>query len=270
MLEFLELNISWIKDVFGIVFTSTATIIGILTYLRAKETILQPIRAEVIKRQAELFANILDFLNSFKIYGNDIDLGFDYQDIVHANFLQTLLDHGFKISDEEQEYLSECFGEGASYNLFNANKLSAPCFFSDFDNKENEKLFEIQKQDILNKEKLAGEGIIQIDIIGKTKEYNDFVAQLSDFSSNPFLPKKMQNIFKKVLNDSEDNLNIYLTKTLKTVMLMYYEKSKVNSKFVIEPYAIYNIFCKSRVEHTEDFNILRNEVRKYLKIDQMP
>ena len=55
MLEFLKSNISWIKDVFVVVLTSVATVIAILTYLRAKETILQPVRTEVIKRQTEIW-----------------------------------------------------------------------------------------------------------------------------------------------------------------------------------------------------------------------
>lgn len=64
MLEIIKTNIGWIRDMSWIIFTCVATVTTILTYIRAKETILQPVRAEVIKRQTEIMAKILEFIDS--------------------------------------------------------------------------------------------------------------------------------------------------------------------------------------------------------------
>ena len=45
-----------------IIFTLIATIIAVLTYKRAKSTVLQPIRNETIKKQAVLLEEILNFI----------------------------------------------------------------------------------------------------------------------------------------------------------------------------------------------------------------
>jgi len=60
--DWLSENITWIKDIFWVVFTSIATIVSIKTYIRAKSTILQPLRTEVIKRQTDLLVELLSFI----------------------------------------------------------------------------------------------------------------------------------------------------------------------------------------------------------------
>jgi len=202
-----------------------------------------------------------------KIYSNDFDFGFDYSGIVHASFLSTLVDHGFSISDDEKQFLNESY-EGATFNLFNYNKISNPNFF----NEDCENIPKSQTPDILlKKRELASKGIIEIDMICKTKEYNDFISKISDFSSNPFLPRRIQEIFKKVLTDSEENINVHVKETLCEVMQVYYRKfNELNRGFAIEPHEIYNLFNSRRIEHAQDFNLVKEEVRKYLKIDRMP
>jgi len=46
--DWLSENITWIKDIFWVVFTSIATIVSIKTYIRAKSTILQPLRTDIV------------------------------------------------------------------------------------------------------------------------------------------------------------------------------------------------------------------------------
>ena len=60
VLKWIWTNISTIKDILWIIFTFIATFIAILTYRRAKYTILQPLRTEVIKKQTELFVEIIE------------------------------------------------------------------------------------------------------------------------------------------------------------------------------------------------------------------
>ena len=53
IISYIKDNIPWIKDIFTLILVATATIISIFTYRRARATILQPIRNEVIKKQID-------------------------------------------------------------------------------------------------------------------------------------------------------------------------------------------------------------------------
>ena len=59
MIDFIKENISWLKDLFTLLFVGTGTVVAILTYRRARATILQPIRTEVIKKQSEILSSVM-------------------------------------------------------------------------------------------------------------------------------------------------------------------------------------------------------------------
>lgn len=52
LIDGIKVHIGWIKDLVTSALAIAATIIAILTYRRARATILQPIRTEVIKKQS--------------------------------------------------------------------------------------------------------------------------------------------------------------------------------------------------------------------------
>ena len=58
MIGIISENIGWIKDGFTILFTLTGTVLAILTYRRARHTVLQPIINEVIKKQSGLLSDL--------------------------------------------------------------------------------------------------------------------------------------------------------------------------------------------------------------------
>ena len=82
IVKWIKVNIVFIKEFSGIVFTSIATVIAILTYRRARYTLLQPLRSEVIKRQTDLFVSLLDFIRD-KEHRLIDKIG--YRDIVFTN-----------------------------------------------------------------------------------------------------------------------------------------------------------------------------------------
>lgn len=99
MIDFIKENINWIKDFATLIFVGTATVIGVLTYLRARATILQPIRTEVIKKQSELLSRLLKFL---KEKNQSFETGIDYVNVVQVNVLKTLKDYGFIFKEQDQ------------------------------------------------------------------------------------------------------------------------------------------------------------------------
>ena len=67
-------NISTIKDILWIIFTLIATVIAVLTYKRARYTILQPLRSEIIKRQTDLLIDIMEAFSDDNQLILDLDL----------------------------------------------------------------------------------------------------------------------------------------------------------------------------------------------------
>ena len=60
MMDYIKDNINWLKDLFTLIFAGTMTVVAILTYRRARATILQPIRTEVIKKQSEILSSLIN------------------------------------------------------------------------------------------------------------------------------------------------------------------------------------------------------------------
>lgn len=88
-LDLIQDNIGWIKELFSIVFSGAATVLAILTYLRAKETFLQPVRSEVIKKQARILTEM------FTEIGDCKPQDLDYLGIVVATVFISLDSYGF-------------------------------------------------------------------------------------------------------------------------------------------------------------------------------
>lgn len=99
MIEYIKENIIWLKDLFTLLFVGTGTVVAILTYRRARATILQPIRTEVIKKQSELLSKLLQTLND---NNQSFEVGLDYLNLVQINVMLTLRDFGFVFKEHKE------------------------------------------------------------------------------------------------------------------------------------------------------------------------
>lgn len=98
-------NIDWIKDIITTLFSITAIIITVLTYRRARHTILQPIRSEVIKKQTQILIDILEFIND---NSSNAKMLFDYNNLMSINEELFLRNFGLKsLSDEEKKFAED-------------------------------------------------------------------------------------------------------------------------------------------------------------------
>lgn len=266
-LFYIKDNIAWIKDIFTVIFAGVATILAIFAYIRARATILQPIRNEVIKKQSEL---LTEMLNHIAHSDNSIDNGLDYVGIAANNAFLILRDYGFifknhkEVLERVQEQIAGWIPCGKS------NILKDVRIVGMFNEKE------VAKQDVndsltLGKEKFekAKEGLIEIDKIYFTKKYSEFFKKLSDYSGNPFLPANIQKVLSKILEDIHVNLTQNLKLTLDNFMKVfcdsYFNKKEVKD---ISPIGVYNDFNHNRIHHKTDFEVLKNEIRNYLRIDE--
>lgn len=264
IISYIQDNIYWIKDIFTLILVATATVISILAYRRARATILQPIRNEVIKKQSLILSEVLAFLPK-----TTFDKSLDYVGVASVNAYLALRDYGFVFKDQK-EILDKVdkticgwlfCGEGNVIKDVEVIGMFA-------ENKEKEEL--IKETHELGKERFenAKRGIITIDKIYLTQEHEKYFKQLSEYAENPFLPRKIQEILNKLTLDVQTNLRLHLRNTLakfvKEFCHSYFGKESYPK---ISPLGVYNKFNHNRIHHGVELNNLKTEVRNYLKID---
>lgn len=263
MIEYIKENITWLKDLFTLLFTGTGIIITFLTYRRARATVLQPIRTEVIKKQSELLSRLLKTLNE---NNQSFEVGLDYINIVQINTMLTLKDYGF-VFKEDKEIFEKIADDVIGWmpcgrtNILNDVEIIG--IFRNPTEKKNEGNYGLEKFNSLKS------NAIDIDKIYLTKQYSEFIKSISDFIGDPFMPKSIQQIMKELYNDIKDNLTIILKRELEDFMIdfskVYFKKGSAPH---FDPIGIYNKYNHSRIHHRSTLNKLKIEIRKYLRIDE--
>lgn len=263
MIEYIKENIIWLKDLFTLLFVGTGTVVAILTYRRARATILQPIRTEVIKKQSELLSKLLQTLND---NNQSFEVGLDYVNLVQINVMLTLRDFGFVFKEHKE--LFEKIKEGTvgwtpcgRTNILKDVEIIGA--LTEVSEKKRESDYGPEKYSNLRK------GEIDIDKIYLTKQHSEFVKLISDFKSDPFMPSSIQKTMAELFNDVSNNLAIVLKGELEVFMIdfskVYFEKGNAPH---FDPIGVYNSFNHNRVHHRPNLEKLKKEIRKYLRIDE--
>jgi|SRR5690348_11268432 len=263
MIEFIKENISWIKDFFTLVFVGTGTVVAILTYRRARATILQPIRTEVIKKQSELLSRLLQVI---KENNHSFEVGLNYVNLVQMNVLLALKDYGFifkenkEISNMIQNNLAGWLPCGKSNILKEVEVIGT---FSEKTDEQNSTNYGIEKFNKLKKQE------IDIDKIYLTKPHSEFVKLISEYRDDPFMPSSIQQTLTELTNNINNNLCIILKRELELFMLdfskVYFEQKQAPN---FDPIGVYNSYNHSRVHHRPTLEKLKKEIRNYLRIDE--
>jgi hypothetical protein len=266
VINFIRENINWIKDIGTLAFAATGTIIAILTYRRARATVLQPIRNEVIKRQSELLSDLLHEL--FEI-GDSFDNGLDYIDLVKVNVILALRDYGFVFSNQKElidkttEKTDGWIYCGESHVV---NEVELIDSFV-----ENDKEVKASSLNSEDKEKYenAKKGIVNINKIYITKKHNLFLNKLRRFSSNPFMPQRIQSAFEQLFSQVKNNLTVVLKNEIEEFIREFFRQQVQNNTIPkFNPLGVYNRFNHSRIHHQKLLANLKNEMRQYLLIDE--
>lgn len=262
--SFLNEYVPTIKDLFTIVFTGVATLIGILTYKRARATVLQPIRTEVVKKQSAMLTDLLTAISQEEI------IAFDYMQVVSVNIYSVFIKYGFYFSNQKEleelisskEYAIIPCGKD---NILKDFTLSQP-FESEHDReKDKRENIELRKKEY---EKAKKEGVINIDSIVITNEHDSFCKKLGNFAANPFIPSSIQESLNDLLHTVHVNLIVHLKQTLKEFMGEYFKKYSSEDKPNFSVDGIWNEFNHKRFHHREQFDEIKKAIRNHLRIDE--
>lgn len=252
-------NLTQIKDILWIFFTLIATVIAVLTYKRARYTLLQPLRTEVIKKQTELFVEIITLISDDTKFFMELDL----ITIVNLNAYYTLRSYGY-IPDKVDEF-AEAYN-GLTYCALLVSRSNKPNSFAlpeTFDNSSNESVKRDEKE---SKQDELIKGDIDIELIRLTESYYTTIQKLKDFYKNPFLPITIKNQLETIIGNIEDDVSTTLKMILEEFILEVYEKSKT-SDVEVEFNGVYNQFNRRRKDNSKLINQIITEIRKYLLID---
>jgi hypothetical protein len=268
MIDFIKENIGWIKDIVMLFFAGTGAVVTILAYKRARATILQPIRNEVIKKQSELLSEVLNLCQP----SSKIDDGLDYVKLVQANVILHLRDYGFIFRNQAElleainKDITGWFPCGETRVLEDIQIIGS--FKSEkTDTKNQNEIIEISKRMYED----AKKGIIRIDKIYLTKAHNDYMKKLDLLFINPFMPTVIQEVLFQLIVDVNKNLAEVLKNVLKEFVHEFFEKfsealQKVYPDF--DPIGVYNEFNHQRIHHRKTIKKLVQETRGYLRIDE--
>jgi hypothetical protein len=265
MIDLIKENIGWIKDFVTLILAVTAIIISILTYRRARATILAPIRNEVVKKQSIILSEILDFVRKNK---NDIDFGLDYVNLAKLNTFVIMREYGFQT--ENQVEVEKMIGEDTAHWLFvpKSDRIKeVEVIQAVSDTKKEAPTIEKQEETSKEKYEKAKEGIVEITKVHITKAHSEFYETLMQYCDSPFLPNNIRNTLLKIKADVNTNRTTNLISTLESFLLEYVSESKKGNYQNVNPSGVYNLFNRNRIHHSEQLVELKKEIRTYLRID---
>ena len=261
-------NITMIKDLLWIVFTFVATLVAFLTYRRARFTLLQPLRTEVIKRQTDLLVELLAFLHDD---GVRFFLKVDYMGIVACNSYFMMKDYGFVLKNDN-------FGENIEANtcgliiLKERGQLSSvalPKLFEQEKDPSNEQEEILAKSE--EKYRLAKQGVVELEYLHLTKQFVDCDQKLEYFINNPFMPSSIQKLLKELDEEIQYNLKVVMKSTLEEFITLLCNKSNdlsENKPLSVQYQAIYNNFQRKSKQHDANIEKMREITRAYLMVDK--
>ena len=207
VLKWIWNNISSIKDILWIVFTLIATVVTILTYKRARYTILQPLRTEVIKRQTDLLIDVMAVFSDENKLLSDLDIN----RVVTLNAFSVLEQYGY-VLNESATLREEChkhFAGGLIVKRSNQLEMFVkPEIFEKSKDDKKEKDFRETLYERLK------EGVVDIEMIQLTQKYYDTMNKYQSLTNNAFLPKEIKELLDQIIRNIHHDISISLKKTL--------------------------------------------------------
>lgn len=259
-MQFLKDNIFWIKDLFTLIFTFVGTVIAILSYKRARYTILQPLRSEVVKKQTDFFINLLTFFESEKF--EHLSLGC-YQELISVNCLIALDELGFKLK-AHTEVMKTIKGKIVGKIILpNTEHLNDVELITTFKTQKEENKQNLSKEKY-EKLKLGEFKLVYLSI---TKDYSDILESISNHRNNILMPKDIKNKIDSILEIDKYNVQKALVYEVENFIIefstIYFASGDTNFNLN----GVWNKFNRQRKVQKNQVDDLKESIRKYLMID---
>jgi len=244
------------KDVIYIVFLIVASVIAILTYCRAKDTILQPLKTEIFKRQIDYFVDLNNFLEDYKNFnfGKIIFLNTVFFIYHFEKYSSIILEHDYYKEIIKTRYSSIDI-DISQRNISNVDYVKDGVLF-----------YQFPKYDM--------DGSYVISEISLNKDISEMQTYLFNLVKNPLIPQKIKPKISKVQSDFMDGLLKTLPPILEKSLNDIYKLIKENKDITPDTIdflvmKINNEFVKKRIDQQEAIDDLKDEIKKYLMIEKL-
>lgn len=254
-------NLSVIRDTLWIILTLMATIIAVLTYHRARYTLLQPYKSEVIKRQTDLFIQVLEMFKPSSYFHYYIDVSME---TIDCNIFSIFADYGIEFEDNDNEMKNLLGG-------FITLKEEAIDSFDEvyFEADENT-IQEKSKKDTIDRINRLMKGQLELDCFYLPKSYIKVLNEILDIINNPILPKDIQQKLIKIKEEFAYNITEVLRDVIfENMRIILQDFAATNKLKSISQHAIHNQFNHNdkKIDQEPTINDLVRGIREFLKID---
>ncbi len=234
-----------------ILFSAIATILGVLTYIKARQTLFQPLRSEVIKRQSKLYADMLEFFKVFTPHKL-------YLEMVSINFISELENFGFILSDSKTYLNNKKLRRGALIVAEPGELL------------EDVKVISLKDEDIdhfklnsKNKYEKLLQGEVNIQLLQFGDEYLQYKNELKKYLDNVFVPSNLNILIREYDKIIYENITGVLKDFLENFFCNNVEEIRTQ-KFNMN--AIYNLFNRKVYSNRHVVDTLSKKIKKLLMI----
>lgn len=239
LISYLKENSSWIRDIGTLILTGTATVLAILTYRRAKATVLQPKRTEVIKIQSQV---LVDFLKSISDNGNSIDSSLDYMGVFNCNFFYTI----WKTTPSSQQDPEIYEMMNKSIGGWYARNEEDPTNLMQIKGDLDDLLFYMEHNKVLS-------------LVVLTSRAIEAINRIRALNVNPFIPDKINVVLDQIMKDMGENYFVVMP-TLLTDEVIKQKDVKVLD--------LMRAFEKKRKHHVEAVEKLKEKIREHLGVNE--
>ena len=194
--------LDYILKIIEALFYISTGIVALLTYLSARKTILQPIKAEVFKKQVEVFTSIMDLFNGKSEY--EIRNAFGFDTMLQANIFNLLDDYArtffdINIDPDKRPYNRKDCPTSLVTTEFAERYLITVTFPTENqDNNEAKTQPTVTKGDYWN-DYIYGE-------ICQPNSTVKMISQLDEIMKSPFLTSESVQLLSKIKETVEENI----------------------------------------------------------------
>lgn len=244
---FFVLNSDWIKNIIIAVCTIIGAVIAILTYNRAKVSILQ---SEVAKQQTGKLNELLCLFTGYKeIFLIDL-----YYEILVCNLYEYAKIYGHEF------HLSSINSSKSDEGDLELDKLRDGWLILDM---SIERFFSDIHENMEPKASHPAKGFKRVDVLYITNSYHEFAVSMRKYAEDPFLPKFVCKKVTEILKQVDSNLRGPLAHVFD---INLDNMLSCESTQPIWPQAIFNQFNQISIHHEKTIVRLINRLRRYLRI----
>ena len=194
------------KDFFQILFFITVATVGVLSYIRAKETLFTPIKTETFKMQIKFFEEVLQFFQNK--HETELTEKFDLYKILHVNshlMMNDYIDQFFKNEIEidvevVKEQMKDFAGAIVTQTFMEQNFVS-PEYHEKTKPEEKENI--TNPALILSKWRKYEYGKIEF-----THKYHNELEQLQNLTASPLIPSELKDKLHEFQKAVQKNLSL--------------------------------------------------------------